>query len=104
MRICASKSNDWFECSMKDALYILRRLEIPESGLYVETKKYFLDFHIAGTKTLCVEIDGINNFWAYSDIDLTKAEAILKIAFKDEDFNEFVPMINEIWGAYSGLE
>ncbi len=53
---------------------------------------------------LCIEIDGINNFWAYSDIDLMKAEAILKIASKDEDFNEFVLTTNEIWGAYSGLE
>jgi len=90
---------------MEDALHILGRLESPKSGLYVETEKYFLDFHIAEEKLLCVEIDGINNnFWAYSDVDLTKAEAILTIISKGEEFNEFIPTTDRIWGAYSGLE
>lgn len=90
---------------MEDALYILKRLESPKSSLYVETEKYFLDFHIDEEKLLCVEIDEINNnFWVYSDIDLTKAEAILTIVSKGEDFNKFIPATDRIWGAYSGLE
>lgn len=105
MRICARKSDDWFECSVEDALYILKRIENSESGLYVETERYFLDFHIAEERLLCVEIDKVNNnFWAYSDIDLEKAEAILRIASESKEFNEFVPTTNELWGAYSGLE
>ena len=90
---------------MEDALHILRRIEISESGLYVETEKYFLDFHIAEKNLLCVEIDGRDKiFWAYSEIDLMKAEAILIFASNGEEFSEFVPMTNEIWGAYAGLD
>jgi hypothetical protein len=86
---------------MEDALYILKQLESPKSGLYVETEKYFLDFHIDEEKSLCVEIDGINNnFWAYSDIDLTKAEFILTIVSKEE----FIPTTDRIWDAYSDFD
>ncbi|MFN2511176.1 MAG: hypothetical protein ABR568_06995 [Pyrinomonadaceae bacterium] len=93
-----------FDLGSEEAFYLLKELKNHRSSLRVDAAACSLNFYIEGDGSLRVEIYGNNGLWADSEVDITVATEIFRIAFEGGEFGAIMPVTNREWDAYSGID